>query len=114
MRIAIGFQGDKVAPSFGQCVDFRIIDIEHGHVVRMEDIHDTEHLRFKRPQFLKNLRVELLIINDIGTPGFKLMEQFDIALVHGEYKTVDEALNLYLKGELNQEIIPHEPHRQQH
>ena len=114
MRLAIGCKGEWVAPSFGHCTHFRLIDIEAGQIINREDIYDDVQLRFKRPQFLKNLGVDCLIINDIGTPGFKLLDAFDIDVVFGEHKRIDEALTLFLKGELTQPITPHEPHHHTH
>lgn len=110
MKIAIGLDGEKVADHFGHCNDFRVYEIVDNKVINQEDIHDDVHVHQARPQFLKNLGVDVLIMNSMGKGAYNRLIALGIKTINAENKRVEEALNSYLSQELNVELVGHECH----
>lgn len=110
MKIAIGLDGEKVTDHFGHCNDFRIYEIVDNKVINQEDIHDEIHVHQARPQFLKNLGVDVLIMNSMGKGAYNRLITLGIKTINAENKSVVEALNSYLAHELNIELVGHECH----
>lgn len=110
MKIAIGLDGEKVADHFGHCNDFRVYEIVDNKVINQEDIHDDVHVHQARPQFLKDLGVDVLIMNSMGKGAYNRLIALGIKTINAENKRVEEALNSYLSQELNVELVGHECH----
>ena len=110
MKIAIGLDGENVANHFGHCNDFRIYEIVDNKVVNQDDIHDDKHVHQARPQFLKDLGVDVLILNSMGKGAYNRLIALGIKTINAENKSVEEALNSYLTQELNVELVGHECH----
>jgi len=108
MKIAIGLDGENVANHFGHCNDFRVFEIVENKVINQEDIHDDEHVHQARPQFLKDLGVNVLIMNSMGKGAYNRLIALGIKTINAENKSVNEALSLYLSQELNVELVGHE------
>jgi len=110
MKIAIGLDGEKVADHFGHCNDFRVYEIVDNKVINQEDIHDDVHVHQARPQFLKDLGVDVLIMNSMGKGAYNRLIALGIKTINAENKSIEEALNSYLSQELNVELVGHECH----
>ena len=110
MKIAIGLDGNNVANHFGQCNDYRIIELLENKVVNQVDIHDEEYVHQLRPQFLKDLGVDDSIMNSMGKGAYNRLIALNIKTINAENKSVEDALNSFLKNELNLELIGHECH----
>lgn len=108
MKIAIGLDGSKVAGHFGQCNDFRIVELENNVVVAMEDIHDEVHVHHERPQFLKDKGVDVLIMNGMGKGAYNRLIALEIRCVSAEDKSVEEALASFLDQTLIKPLDAHE------
>ncbi len=108
MKIAIGLDGLNVAGHFGQCNDFRIIEVENNVVVSQEDIHDEVHVHQERPQFLKDKGVDVLIMNGMGKGAFNRLVALNIKCVSAENKNVEDALSSYLNQSLIKPLDAHE------
>lgn len=108
MKIAIGIDGEKVAGHFGQCNDFVIYEIIDNVKVSESKIHDEEHVHQARPQFLKDLGVDVLIMNTMGKGAYNRLIALNIKCVNAEDKNINDALDAYLSNTLNKELIGHE------
>jgi len=108
LKLAIGLDGLKVAGHFGQCNDFRIIEIVDNEVRNTEDIHDDIHVHQERPQFLKDKGVDVLIMNTMGKGAYNRLLNLGIKCIFAEDKTVDEALSAYLNKTLTTPLEAHE------
>jgi predicted DNA-binding protein (UPF0251 family)/predicted Fe-Mo cluster-binding NifX family protein len=108
MKIAIGIDGDKVASHFGHCNDFRIIEVVDNKVVSRSDIHDETRVHQERPQFLKDLGVDVLIMNTMGKGAYNRLVALNIETVYAENKSVEDAIESYLNKTLNVELVGHE------
>jgi predicted DNA-binding protein (UPF0251 family)/predicted Fe-Mo cluster-binding NifX family protein len=108
MKIAIGIDGDKVANHFGHCNDFRIIEVVDNKVISQSDIHDETRVHQERPQFLKDLGIDVLIMNTMGKGAFNRLIALNIETVYAENKSVEDAIESYLNKTLNVELVGHE------
>lgn len=108
MKIAIGLDGLNVAGHFGQCNDFRIIEVENNVVVAQEEIHDEVHIHHERPQFLKDKGVDVLIMNGMGKGAYNRLVALNIQCVSAEDKSVDDALAAFLDKSLVKLLAAHE------
>ncbi len=108
MKIAIGLNNNQVSMHFGSCNDFRIINVEDGKVISTEDIHDEVSTHHDRPQFLKNLGVEVLILGGIGKGAYNRLVPLGIEVLNGSGLTIDEALDQYLNKTLTSPLQSHE------
>lgn len=107
MRIAIGFENELVSMHFGQCNNFRLIDIEDGKAVKSEDIHDDVSVHQERPQFLKNLGVDVLILGGLGRAAYNRLLALGIECIDGSGKSVEAALEAYLNKTLDKPLLGH-------
>ena len=108
MKIAIGLDGLKVAGHFGQCNDFRIVEVENNEVIGQEDFHDEVHVHHERPQFLKDKGVDVLVMNGMGKGAYNRLIALNIKCVSAEDKTVEDALASYLNQSLVKPLEGHE------
>lgn len=108
MKIAIGIDGEKVAGHFGHCNDFIIYEIIENVKVSETVIHDEEHVHQARPQFLKDLGVDVLIMNTMGKGAYNRLIALNIKCVNAEDKNIKDALDAYLNHTLNKELVGHE------
>jgi len=108
MKIAIGVDGEKVAGHFGKCNDFVIYEIVDNVIVNETVIHDDVHVHQARPQYLKDLGVDVLIMNTMGKGAYNRLIALNIKCVDAQEKSVKEALDGYLNKTLNTELVGHE------
>lgn len=108
MKLAIGLNNDQVSMHFGSCNDFRIVTIEDGKAVKTEDIHDEVSTHHDRPQFLKDLGVEVLILGGIGRGAYNRLVPLSIECLNGAGLSADEALVQYLNKTLTSSLQSHE------
>lgn len=108
IRLAIGLDGNQVASHFGQCNDYRLVDIENNRVVQTQDLHDEVSIHQQRPQFLKDQNVDVLVINGLGKGAYNRLLALDIQCLDAQGQNVDVVIDAYLSASLNQEIQAHE------
>lgn len=108
MKLAIGIDGLQVAGHFGNCNDFRIVTVENNIIMGHEDIHDETHVHHDRPQFLKDLGVDTLIMNSMGKAAYNRLLALNIECVAAENRSIEEALAAYLSKAMNKKLEGHE------
>jgi len=108
MKLAIGLDGTQVSNHFGHCNDFRIFEIIDNKIMNQNDIHEDTQTHHLRPKFLKDLGVDVLIMNGIGKGAYNRLIDLNINCVFAENKSVDEAVSSYLNHMLTQPIEAHE------
>ena len=107
MKIAIGLDQNQVSMHFGSCNDFRIVEVNNMEVTKTEDIHDESSTHHDRPQFLKNLGVDVLILGGIGKGAYNRLVPLGIECINGAGKSADEALQAYLNQTLTSALEAH-------
>jgi len=102
MKIAISTDMEKVSEHFGRCPDFTIIEIEDNKIKTKKIIKNPGHATGFLPKYFKEQGVGCVIAGGAGFRAQELFEQFGIKLITGIQGNVDEVINDYIKGELNQ------------
>lgn len=106
MKLAIAKNNEYVHEFFGSCNEFMIVDIENGEVKAKEFIFNDTDTHKLRPFYLKSIGVNALVIKGLGLTAYELLHENGIELFTSEPILLDEALNLYLKNELQLMEIP--------
>jgi len=106
MKIAIAKNNEYVHEFFGSCNDFMLVDIEDGEVKSKSYIFNDTETHKLRPSYLKSLGVNALVIKGLGLTAYDLLHENNIDVYTSEPILLEDALNLYLKNELQLMEIP--------
>ncbi len=106
MKLAIAKNNEFVHEFFGSCNDFMLVEIVDGEVKSKEYIFNDTDTHKLRPAYLKNLRVNALVIKGLGLTAYDLLHENGIEVYTSEPILLEDALNLYLKNELKLMDIP--------
>ena len=100
MKVAIPTEGEEVSPHFGRALEFTLIEIEEGGVVKREKIANPGHQTGFLPSFLSDSGVTHVITGGAGQRAQDLFAQYNIELVLGITGKVDEVIEKILRGNL--------------
>jgi predicted Fe-Mo cluster-binding NifX family protein len=124
MRISISSEGNQglnsaVSPHFGRCPYFVLADVEGGEVKQVKSVENPyygQHQPGQVPGFIHSQGANVILTGGMGHRAVGFFQQFGIEPVTGAQGTVAQALEQYLKGEL-QGAAPcreSEEHRHEH
>lgn len=100
MKIAIATEGNQVFNHFGRCETFTICEVE-GHTLKETQLVDTQgHTHGALPDFLADLGVQAVIVGGMGGGAMQKLAQKSIAVYTGVRGTVEDAIQRYLREEL--------------
>jgi predicted Fe-Mo cluster-binding NifX family protein len=100
MKIAIATEGNQVFNHFGRCETFTICEVE-GHTLKETQLVDTQgHTHGALPDFLANLGVQAVIVGGMGGGAVQKLAQKSITIYTGVRGTVEDAIQQYLRKEL--------------
>ncbi len=100
MKIAIATDRGRVSAHFGRCPSYTIVDIQGGNVAGREEIPNPGHSPGFLPGFLHEKGVETIIAGGMGPRAQALFAKKNIRTIIGAAGPVDEAVGLFLRGEL--------------
>jgi predicted Fe-Mo cluster-binding NifX family protein len=100
MKFAVALIDSAPAFHFGKANDFKIITLIDGTIISTDEIHDEVSVHQARPQYLKNLGVEALICNGVGSGAFERLSALDIKVFGFNELSVGEAIHQYTLGKL--------------
>jgi predicted Fe-Mo cluster-binding NifX family protein len=108
MRIAISADDANglksvVSPHFGRCPYFVVVDIDDGTVTSVREERNPcfpQHQPGQVPRFIKSLDADVMIAGGMGRRAIMFFEELGIEGVAGAYGTVQQALDVYLSGQL--------------
>ena len=100
MRVAISTDGEFVPAHFGRCPSFTVVDIQNGHVHRVEEIPNPGHRTGFLPQFLHEKGVECIVAGGMGRKAMDLFAHYHIRPVLGLSGKVEEVIDCILDGTL--------------
>ena len=103
MKLAVALINNAPAFHFGKANDFKIVTIQDGKILTTEDLFDDTHTHQARPGFLKDLGVEALICNGIGSGAVDRLVAAGIALYGFNDLSIPEAIHAFVKGTLPQQ-----------
>lgn len=100
MRIAVATEKEFVSGHFGHCEGFTMYDIEKNDKFVKKFVQNPGHKPGFLPVFLKENEINVIIAGGMGETAQQLFHQNDIEVVVGAQGLSDEAVKLYLSGEL--------------
>jgi predicted Fe-Mo cluster-binding NifX family protein len=100
MKIAIATDRGRVSAHFGRCLSYTIVDVQGGNVAGREEIPNPGHTPGFLPRFLHEKGVEAIIAGGMGPQAQGLFAERNIRTIIGVGGPVDEAVGLFLRGEL--------------
>jgi len=118
MKIAVsttsGGLDDKVSEVFGRAVSFTIVDVENGDVKSVEVVRNDYAVRgggagIAVSQFLADKGVEVVLTGNVGPNALSVLNSAGIKVYRAGGMKVSEAIEKFLKGELEPILVPSEP-----
>ena len=118
MKVAIsttsGGLEDKVSEVFGRAESFTIVEVENGEiknveVVKNEFAEKEGGVGVSVSQFLVDKVVEVVLTENIGPNALTVLNSAGVKVYRAGGLSVKEAIEKFLKGELEQITSPSEP-----
>jgi len=114
MKIAVAATGENLdsgtSPVFGRCPYFILADVndEIGEtkVVKNPAMMAGGGAGIQAAQLLAEEKVDVVISGAVGPNAFEVLKRFNIKVYEIQPGTVEENLNLYQKGELEEISVP--------
>ena len=100
MKLAIALNDSQVHEFFGSCNTYLIVTHDNGQVCSTETVFNDTDTHKKRPAYLKQLGVNALVIKSLGLTAYDLLIENGITVYACDSLPVDQALSLYLSGQL--------------
>ncbi len=100
MKIAITRMGETVAPCFEYCATMAIFTIEEGRVTDQLDFPLRSREPFDRVRLLRAEQVDTIICGGVTDRYEDLLKASDIQVISWVSGTVEDLLNLFLRGKL--------------
>ena len=100
MRIAISTDGSGVAPHFGRCEGYTIVDIEDGKTAHREHLPNPGHAPGLLPAYLAERGVHCIVAGGMGPRAQMLFDEKQIQTIVGVSGTVDDAVSALERGDL--------------
>ncbi len=100
MRVAISTDGQMVAPHFGRCEAYTIVDLEDGQVKRQERLPNPGHHPGFLPGYLAQQLVRGIVAGGMGHRAQMLFDEHDIQTIVGVTGTVVDAAAALAQGTL--------------
>ncbi len=100
MRYAIAADGDQVAPHFGRCERYVIVDIADGAEVAREEMENPGHEPGLLPRLLNEEGVAYVVAGGAGPRAVNLMGELNIGVYVGVSGAVDDVIEQIITGDL--------------
>lgn len=103
MRIAIPIAGGRLAPHFGHCEKFALVDVDQAgrQATAFTEVTAPEHQPGLLPPWLKERGVQVVIAGGMGERARTLFEEASIEVLSGApAETARTLVRQYLEGTL--------------
>ncbi len=100
MRYAIATDGDQVAPHFGRCERYEILDIENEQVVARKQMECPAHEPGLLPRLLKEQGAQVVICGGAGANAVNLFAASGVGMFLGVSGSLDQVVAAIIAGEL--------------
>ena len=100
MRISVACMGTQIAQHFGHCQNFRLYDVENGKIVNEENIPNPGHKPGFLPNFLGDKGAQVIIAGGLGGGAVDIFNERDIEVIIGIEGEAKDAVERYIRGEL--------------
>lgn len=100
MRYAIATDGEQVAPHFGRCERYTVVDIEAGEERARYDLPNPGHQPGLLPRLLDEHDVDELVAGGAGPRAVSLLGNLDIGVCVGVTGPVQDVVGQIASGKL--------------
>ncbi|MVB12493.1 Dinitrogenase iron-molybdenum cofactor [Caprobacter fermentans] len=100
MKIAVACDGKNVSAHFGHCEGFTLFTVEGGKITERKFSQNPGHKPGFLPNYLSDLGVSTIITGGIGGGAIDIFNEKNIEVISGAAGEAAEAVEKYLKGEL--------------
>ncbi len=100
MRYAIAADGMQVAPHFGRCEHYELVDIEDGAVRHTETLANPGHAPGLLPQLLADHGVGVVVAGGAGPRAIGMLRELGIVTCLGVSGAVEDAVAALVAGTL--------------
>ena len=100
MKIAVTYENGEVFQHFGHTETFKVYEVKDGKIVSSELIGSDGSGHEALAGLLKERAIDVLICGGIGNGAQAALEENGIELCAGAKGSADEAVEAYLRGEL--------------
>jgi predicted Fe-Mo cluster-binding NifX family protein len=100
MKIAVASEKEMITGHFGHCANFNLFDVEDGKIVSSESVPNPGHKPGFLPNFLNDKGINVIISGGMGGAAVQIFNDHNIEVVIGTQGYASDAVNKYLKGEL--------------
>jgi predicted Fe-Mo cluster-binding NifX family protein len=100
MRYAIAADGNQVAPHFGRCERYVIVDVAKSAEVARDELENPGHEPGLLPRLLNEEGVAYVVAGGAGPRAINLMTELNIGMYAGISGPIDEVINEIATGEL--------------
>ncbi|MEI6101560.1 MAG: NifB/NifX family molybdenum-iron cluster-binding protein [Eubacteriales bacterium] len=101
MKIAVTTDGEQIFQHFGQCGTFTVFTVEGAKITEKTTLDASASGHAALAPFLKSTGVDVLICGGIGGGARQMLAEAGIELISGMEGSIEEAVAMYIKGELN-------------
>lgn len=101
MRIAVTYENEMIFQHFGHTEKFKIYDVENGEIITKTIVSTNGQGHGALSAILGNYKVDVLICGGIGGGAQMALSEFGIRLYGGVSGNCDDAVNAFLKNELD-------------
>jgi predicted Fe-Mo cluster-binding NifX family protein len=105
MQVAVPAFGDRVSPRFDCAVAFLVVTIDQGEIVARHELDASHWAPHERINRLVGLGVDVLLCGGIDRWSSESLRSVGISLVRSVTGPIDENLELFLRGELQQNVV---------
>ena len=101
MRVAIAVNANEVAPHFGRCEYYELVDVEEGEAVERECLLSPGHGQpGELPRLMQQHRVDCVVCGGAGARAQQLFAELGIEFMLGVSGVLDEIIPALAAGEL--------------
>ncbi|MBN2797081.1 MAG: NifB/NifX family molybdenum-iron cluster-binding protein [Clostridia bacterium] len=100
MKIAVAKEGNRVSGHFGHCEGFQVFEVEDQKIISSTFLKNPGHQPGVLPKFLRDHSADIVISGGMGAKAQQLFNENDIEVVVGATGSMEDAVESFLKGEL--------------
>lgn len=104
-RVAVAYDNGEIFEHFGRTENFKVYEVEDGEVVSSEVVDSNGAGHEALATLLSEIKVDVLICGGIGEGAGLTLSEAGIEVISGASGDADEAVELYLNGELDKEGV---------
>ena len=101
MKFAVAADGDEVAPHFGRCEYYELVDVEEGEAVKRECLLSPGHGQpGELPRLMQQHQVDCVVCGGAGPRAQSVFGELGIDFMLGVSGPLDEVISGRAAGEL--------------